>query len=302
MSPSGEQFVLRAAGYRATVTEVGAALRTLTHDGRALVRNFAEDEVRPVYSGAVLAPWPNRIADGRYPHGETVLQLPLTEPERATALHGLVCWAAWRPVGHSRSSLKLEHTLWPTPGYPFRLRLVTTYERTEAGLTVSVSAENTLTGVAPYGCSIHPYLVGGAGRVNDWTLRLPASRVLDVDPHRLLPTGQREVAGSPFDFRDGHPIGPLKVDHAFGGVEFGAGTTAEAVVLAADGHGVRLRWDSMCPWVQVHTADRPEPVLDRTGLAVEPMTCPPDAFNSGRDVVRLAPGATHVVRWRLAAV
>lgn len=303
MGPSGEQFELRAGDYAATVTEVGAALRTLTHRGGPLVRSFAEDEIMPCYSGAVLAPWPNRVTDGRYRHEGSIRQLPITEPERGTALHGLVVWVPWRPVSHTASRLELEYPLWPTPGYPFRLDLRVSYELTETGLTVRLSARNLGDDPAPYGCSIHPYLVAGEGRVDDWSLRLPARRVLEPDPERLLPTGQeREVAGSALNFREGTTIGDVEIDHAYGDVEFDDTGHAEALLLAGDGHGVRMRWDRACPWVQVHTADRPEPHLHRTGLALEPMTCPPDAFNSGRDLVWLDPGATHDVAWRISAV
>ncbi|WP_198009110.1 aldose 1-epimerase family protein [Saccharomonospora saliphila] len=302
MLPSGEQIELRHGEYRAVVTQVGASLRVLEYAGRPLVRAFAEDEVRPVYSGAVLAPWPNRIADGRYTVGGHEYQLPLTEPERATALHGLVAWQPWRPVARSVSRVDLECLLWPTPGYPFPLLLTTTYRLTGAGLEVRLAARNAGTAEAPYGCSIHPYLVGGAGRVDDWSLELPAQSYLEVDPDRLLPVADRTVHGSAFDFRGGRRIGDTEIDHAFGTVTAGRDGRAEAVVRDADGTGVHLTWDSACPWVQVHTADRPEAALHRSGLAVEPMTCPPDAFRTGRDLVWLAPGQAHEVSWRLSAV
>ena len=43
-----------------------------------------------------------------------------------------------------------------------------------------------------------------------------------------------------------------------------------------------MSWNASCPWVQIHTADLPhDPAhpAHRAGLAVEPMTCAPDAFN-----------------------
>ncbi|PRX49406.1 aldose 1-epimerase [Prauserella shujinwangii] len=302
MLPSGAQVELEHAGYRAVVTEVGAALRVLEHEGRPLVRPFGEDELMPVYSGAVLAPWPNRIGDGRYRYGGREYQVPLTEPERSTALHGLVAWLPWRPVSRSAARVDLACTLWPTPGYPFPLGLTMAYTLDTDGLEARLTAENLGGAPAPYGCSIHPYLVGGAGHVDDWTLELPAARYLDVDPRRLLPAGERAVEGTPFDFRSGRAPRGTEVDHAFGAIGFGPDGAASAVVRGGDGRGVRIVWDRACPWVQVHTADRPEPELHRTGLAVEPMTCPPDAFRTGRDLVHLAPGATHTVTWRLAAV
>src|SRR5918993_5311176 len=63
---SGRRVRLRAGDYQATIASIGASLRELTWQGRNLVVPFAEDEVRPAYRGAVLAPWPNRVVDGRY--------------------------------------------------------------------------------------------------------------------------------------------------------------------------------------------------------------------------------------------
>jgi aldose 1-epimerase len=255
----------------------------------------------PVYSGAVLAPWPNRIGDGRYRYGDREYQLPINEPDRDTALHGLVADVTWRPVSWSPSRVRLEYGLSPTPGYPFALRLTMDYQLTAEGLGMRLAVENVGDVAAPYGCSIHPYLVGGAGPVDDWRLELPATRYLDVDPQRLLPVGERAVDGTPFDFRAARRIADLRIDHAFCGIAWSPQDRARAVITGADGTGVRIDWDHTCPWVQIHTADRPEPALDRTGLAVEPMTCPPDAFRTGRDLIRLRPGDTHEVRWHLAA-
>jgi len=73
--------------------------------------------------------------------------------------------------------------------------------------------------------------------------------------------------------------------------------------VRSGGTGVALIWDpQVLPWVQVHTADRPEPALNRSGIAVEPMTCPPDAFNSGDDLVILDPGARHEASWVIRAI
>ena len=168
----------------------------------------------------------------------------------------------------------------------------------DGGLHARITAVNTGPTSAPYGCAPHPYLVGGPGRVDDWTLELPAERVLEVDPERLVPSGLTGVAGSPFDFRTPLRIGGRFVDNAYTGLSAGV-----ARLTAADGSGVELPWDpAVAPWVQVHTGDRPEPEADRVGLAVEPMTCPPDAFNSGTDLIVLQPGATTSASWRIAAV
>ena len=288
---------LRAHGYTAAVTPLGATLRLLAHHDRPLVRGFAADAARPVYSGAVLAPWPNRIGDGRYRYDGAEHELPINEPDRATALHGLVANVPWEVVRRTPEAVVLRHRLSPQPGYPFQLDLDMTYRLDAGGLAATLTARNTGSATAPYGCSIHPYLVAGEGRVDDWTLRLPADRYLDVDPDRLLPTGERAVVGTSYDFREPRPIGSAFIDHAFA-----VPGQASATLTGPDGTGTRISWDERCPWVQLHTADRPEPELHRTGLAVEPMTCPPDAFRSGVDLVHLRPGEEHTVTWRLSAV
>lgn len=301
LSPTGEQLHLGCEDLEATVTEVGASLRVLRHRGRDLVRPYRADSVAPVYSGAVLAPWPNRVGDGRYEFAGEEHQLPLSEPERGHALHGLVLWEAWSVLDRSTSSVVLGHRIHPRPGYPFLLDLEVSYDLGPAGLRVELAATNRGERPAPYGCSIHPYLVAGSGPVDDWTLHLPAGTAFDVDPVRLLPTGRRPASELDLDFTTPRRIGSTRADHAFTDVRRHDGD-ARVTVLAADGAGVAMTWGPECPWVQLHTADRPEPELDRTGLAVEPMTCPPDAFTSGDDLVVLAPGAHHRAWWAIAPV
>lgn len=302
LSPTGDQLDLAHGDLTATVTEVGASLRVLRHRGRDLVRPFGADEVPPGYSGAVLAPWPNRVGDGRYRFGDVEHQLPLTEPERGSALHGLVLWEPWSVLDRSVSGVTLGHRIHPRPGYPFLLDLEATYQLGDDGLRIDLVATNRGSEQAPYGCSIHPYLVGGPGRVDDWTLHLPAGTVLDVDPERLLPRGRCPAAELDLDFTVPRRVGSTEVDHAFTDVVPDARHRARASVLGPDGSGVALEWGPACGWVQVHTADRPEPALHRTGLAVEPMTCPPDALRSGDDLVVLDPGDRHRAWWTIAPV
>ena len=303
LSVSGSVTELRHGAYRADVAGVGASLRTLRHDGRDLVVPFGADRVRPLFRGAILAPWPNRVVDGAYEEAGETLQLALTEVERGHALHGLVAWAEWRVESSEPHRASLVTELAPSEGYPWRLALRATYELGDAGLVTTVEATNVGDGSAPYGVAPHPYLVAGEGRVDDWTLQLPADSYLEVTDDRLVPTGVHGVTEREgFDFREGRLVGDLFVDHAFTELARDEAGVATATLTAADGRGVAMSWGPELPWVQVHTADRPEPADDRVGLAVEPMTCPPDAFTSGIDLVRLAPGETHVAAWTIAAV
>src|SRR3979411_1230033 len=100
--PSGEQYEILFGDQRAVVTEVGATLREYLSGGRAILEGFASSEICSGGRGQVLMPWPNRLRDGAYAFGGSRLQLPLSEPERRNAIHGLVRWANWRPLEHTR--------------------------------------------------------------------------------------------------------------------------------------------------------------------------------------------------------
>lgn len=295
-------WTLAAGGTSAHVSEIGGALQDLSVAGRPLVVAWGSDAVMPLHRGAVLAPWPNRVGDGTYRFAGADQQLALSEPERHNAIHGLGGKVAWRAESSGPGRLSLTARIVPQQGYPHRLDLVLDYAVDDAGLTWSLAATNAGDTPAPYGCSVHPYLHAGAGGVDDWTLEMPASRRLEVD-QRLLPTQLVDVGGSVPDFRSARALRGLELDHAYTGLQPTDGDEAVARVRTASGSGVALRWSaSALPWVQVHTADRPEPENNRVGLALEPMSCPPDAFSTGTDVITLAPGATHRATWRIESL
>jgi aldose 1-epimerase len=307
---SGKQYEIRFDGYGAVIASVGASLRVLRHDGRDLVVPFDSAELRPAYRGCTLAPWPNRVVDGRYVFDGTQFQLPLTEPARAHALHGLAAWISYDSTGWADDRVTLAATIEPQTGYPWRIAVETTYALGASGLTQTVVATNESESRAPFGTGPHPYLVAGPGVVDDWTFSLPASSVLNVTPDRLAPVDLANVDSDPsrFDFRQPRPIAAVELDHAFTELlRDGAGAT-EVRLTTPTGKGVLMSWGRDCPWVQVHTADQPDadPSTHRIGLAVEPMTCAPGAFNGipGVDsgLLVLEPGASATASWRIAAI
>jgi aldose 1-epimerase len=226
----------------------------------------------------------------------------LTEPDRGHALHGLVVWQDFAVVSQEPYAVALGATVPAQTGYPFRLDLVVTYSLTEQGLTIGLQATNTGPGPAPFGAGIHPYLRAGDGMVDDWFLELPAASMLDVTPDRLVPLDVHPVTESPsqFDFQRRRAIADTFLDHAFTDLIADADGMFSARLTDSNRSGVLIRWGTDCGWLQVHTADRPDPATSRIGLAVEPMTCPPDAFNSGRDLMVLPADGSAVVEWHLA--
>jgi len=308
---SGTQHALRAGDYEAVIASVGASLRSLTYDGRDLTVPFDADEVRPSYRGATLAPWPNRIVDGKFTFAGVERQVALTEPARHHALHGLAGWLDYEAIDKGPSHVTLSATIEPQTGYPWRIVIETTFSLDADGLTQTVTATNESPDAAPWGTGPHPYLVAGEGHVDDWTLDLPAAEVLAVTPDRLSPIGLRPVdADDPtrFDFREARQIGVVEIDHAYTALNRDAEGFAIVRVMDSAGSGVQMTWDAACPWVQIHTSDKGVGKPGhRTGLAVEPMTCAPDAFNADRydydaGLIVLDPGASASASWRITAI
>jgi aldose 1-epimerase len=293
-SPCGEQIEIAYGEQRAVVVEVGAGLRSYEAAGRPILAGYGPDELAPAGHGQLLIPWPNRIEDGSYEFGGAHHQLPLDEPERRNAIHGLVRWLPWRLAERKPSAVVMALLLYPRPGYPFTLELDVEYSLSAAGLAVRTRARNVGANVAPYGSGAHPYLAAGPGGVDTAKLRLPARTVVLADG-RGLPGGAVPVAEAELDFRAGRPIGRTKLDHAFTDLERDANGHAR-VELVVEGRRTILWADESHPYLMVFTGDT---LADgaRQSVAVEPMTCAPNAFRSGDGLVRLAPGETHSAAW-----
>lgn len=307
---SGRQVVLRHGQYSATVATVGAVLRELTYAGRNLVVPFAADDVRPNYDDSVLVPWPNRIGQGRYTFQGRSHQLPLNEVERGNAMHGLVLWNEWEVESRTEAHAELSTRVTARPGYPFDLRVRATYTLDGSGLTWRVEVSNVGTDDAPYGVGTHPYLTPGQGMVDDWTLTVPAASVLETAPETKLPVALHRVTeyeGGRYDLRSRTPLAGRQLDHAYTSIGAGGSDTAgsggpgpEVQLRSESGTGVGVSWDpDVLPWVQVFTSDFPGTAAHRRAVAVECMSCPADAFNTGEGLVTLHPGDTHRAWWNI---
>jgi aldose 1-epimerase len=298
--PSGQQWTIRSGDQEAVLVEVGGGVRTYRVGPTDVVFGYAETELCPGSAGMVLAPWPNRIRDGRYTFAGEAYQLNITEPARHNAIHGLVNWARWRPVANNPpqnpDQVTLEHDLVPVPGYPWPLTLRTTWSVGPDGLRAIHEVTNLAATPAPYGLATHPYLAIAGVAVDDLTLRLPGRVRLLLDG-RNLPIGAARVAGTEHDLTEGRRIGPAVLDVAYGDLIRDPDGGSSVTLRADDGRFVEVWADAGFGWWQVFTADTLSGARHRAAVAVEPMTCPPDSFRSGRDLITLEPGQTWCGSW-----
>ena len=299
IAPTGEQWHLATGPDRLVVVEVGGGLRTWTRDGVDVLAGYAEDEPCTSGRGQQLVPWPNRIRDGRWTYGGVERQLPLTEVEHGNASHGLVRWAPWHLVEHTDSSLTLRHRLFPQPGWDWHLETRTTYAVSADGLTVTTVVTNVGDRSAPFGYGAHPYVAIGDAAVGEVEVCVPGATWVEVDD-RLIPTGTHPVEGTAYDFREQRAIGTQRLDTAYTDLVTHDGRWT--VTVAAPGRPVVDVWGEAAafPWAQVFSGKGEADQSGEHGVAVEPMTCPPDAFNSGVSLVTIEPGASWSGTWGIS--
>jgi aldose 1-epimerase len=277
--------------------EVGAGLRTYSVGGRELLDGYGADELCTSGRGQVLLPWPNRIEDGIYEFDGRRHRLPLDEPERQNAIHGLVRWSAWSIRERERGRVVMEHLIHPRPGYPFSLEVSIEYALSNQGLSIATTAANAGPDPCPYACGAHPYLALGTEKVDSLVLTAPGRAVLRAD-ERGIPTDQVAVVGTEYDFTQPRAIGATRLDHCFTELERDQGHARVELRAPDESAGLTLWMDEAYGYLMLFTGD-PLPDVDRRSLAVEPMTSPPNAFRSGEALTRLEPGDSFTSTWGL---
>ncbi len=300
MVASGAQWTLERDGQIAVIVEVGGGLRTYAVDGEEIVDGYGEDELCPGSAGQILAPWPNRLRDGAYRFGGQAYQVALSEPGLHNALHGLVRWASWTAVEATEESVTMAHRLHPQPGYPWELLLRAKYTIGQSGLVVEHTAHNLSATAAPFGLGTHPYVRIPGVPLNDLELSFQARTRLLVDG-RMLPIGAAKVTGGDYDYSTPRRLGAAELNTAFGDLARNGDGRAEVTIAAADGRAIQVWADESFKWWQLFTGESLSGDRRRRALAVEPMTCPPDALRSGRDLITLAPGEAWSGRWGISA-
>ena len=295
--PTGEQYEIISGTRRAVVTEVGATLRSFSVDGRDVVRGFGVEDQISGGRGQNLIPWPNRIRDGRYVFNGATQQLALTEPARHNASHGLARYLPWVLIDRQADAVTNRVRIYPQQGWPGVLEATITHRVSEDGLTVTVNATNIGSADVPFGYGAHPYLTVGESTVDDVAITVPAESYLEVDD-RLLPIKISPVDGTAYDLRRGPVLGSVNLDTALTDLARDADGRWRVKLVLGDRYA-EVWGDETMQWIQVFSGGPSR----NSSIAVEPMTCGPDAFNAGptHDGMRvLAPGSSFVGEWGIS--
>ncbi len=259
----------------------------------------------PMSAGLILAPWPNRIRNGHFIFDGIDHQLEITEPAFDNAIHGFVRSRDWSVVNRADDRIELSIDVRLHKGWPYPLGLTVDYALGDDGLTVTHTATNTGAIPAPFGMGFHSYVRAGDFPLDECTLRLSAGTRLPLDERMLPNGGSQAVTGTNYDFTSPRTLRGVALDTPFSALDFDADGRSRHELRAPDGTGTVLWAAREFSWLQAFVADpdagRSYPGRGRA-LALEPMTCPPDAFNSGIDQLVLAPGQKWIGRWGMSAV
>lgn len=309
----------RGGTVRAAVALRGATLLSwqVHHDGEPLeltdgYRDPAELREQPGVRGAVMAPFPNRVADGRYRfEGREHDLLPGVTGDR-TVYHGFartLPFTMERAAVTPHGALLVLHSAGIRPGrfdgYPFALDLTVTYVVTEDGITLEVQAANTGAAPAPYAAGWHPYfrLPGrsdAGGTIDDLELRIPARTLIRTDDALIPLDGpgcRLDLDHLPdMDFRVASPVGGRVIDACYADLAPGPAGRAETVLRdPKTGCGLRIRQET--GFLHVFTGDTL--ARDARGsIAVEPVEAMTNAFNRPEfaAALLLPPGGTRRFR------
>lgn len=285
---------LQAGGATVDVSLRGGGLRRVTVAGWEVLDGYESGTVPQGRRGGVLLPWPNRLRGGRWSWRGRDLQLDVVSADSPNAMHGLLSWQPWSVVEHATDSVTVGTTVEARGGYPFRLAVAIDYALSAEQLRVTVRVRNEGTEDAPFGVGMHPYLHVGAERDGDLglaTVHVPARTALDVEGG--LPSGGR----SPFDGAIGQ-LGDRPLDDPLTDLVRDDDGWARLRLAGPAGELV-LAVDEAWPWLQVFSADTLPEGQRRRSLAVEPMTCPPNALADGTDLVVLPPSGAWSGSWTL---
>ena len=298
----GGIYEIAAGRHRAVVGGVAATLLSWQVDGAEMLLTHPPGTLGEGYQGKTILPWPNRIEKGRYTFGGEELQVPINEPSREAALHGLMSFVEWSPVRHRRDGVVLEYRLPPHYGYPFSLAFEIEYTVDKTGVSSRLTARNVGDTDAPFGTANHSYIAAADGTIDSIGFELPADTYYVTDDN-LIPTGTESVSGTKYDFRTARPLESTTMDTAFTGLSRESHGNAVVRFERPGGANVELWVDSTHGYLQVYTDDSPSTDRPpRAGITVEPMTCAPNAFVTGDGLITLSPGQVHEGRWGYRAL
>ncbi|WP_422355221.1 aldose 1-epimerase [Roseivirga pacifica] len=260
----------------------GGAIDELVLNGRTIIQPMEGLG----YESSLLFPFPNRLAEGKFSFQGRSFELPQNDDGRPNALHGLVHDKAFEVTASSESSVTLVYNYdGSLPYFPFPYSLQVTYTLEATSLEMNVLAKNTGNQMMPWGFGWHPYFL--VEKVDECALQLPKVNKIHADD-MLLPNGKITEENT---YNTATQIKETEFDTCFKlSDKQGLNHTH---LYYPDGGLLDIWQEDLFPFIQVYTP------ADRKTIAIEPMTCGVNAFNSGDELKFLDSGNDWSMRFGL---
>jgi aldose 1-epimerase len=254
-----------------------------------------------LYAGVVMAPWSGRVAAGAWVHPDgRKFQLPINEPARNNALHGLVFDKEFAVARSTESSVELSIEIAPSEGYPFHLKLAIAYELDGGELICSFSVKNLSTEKAPFGLGFHPYF-STKWLGDEVSITNSAKTVYELDQN-LIDTGKQKTASSTKDLSVGKLATGASLDDDFTDLDFVAGVSRTTLSNSA-GRGIEIWQEDVFRHNVIYTTDAYEAENGKvTAVAIEPCISAVNALNSHSDLLWIQPNQTQSGSWGIRLV
>ncbi|MEU6770648.1 aldose 1-epimerase [Streptomyces sp. NPDC046759] len=267
-------------------------LKELTDGYRDEEELLSQDGVR----AGLMAPFTNRIADGRYRYDGHDHDLLPGRLGARTIYHGFARETPFE-LAHATTTADSARLLLRTtsirpgryPGYPFALDLEAEFTVTARELSIEIRATNVGDATAPCAVGWHPYFTLSRP-IDDLVLHIPAHTLIRTDPSLIpLPGADATLPLDhcpEVDFRAPKRVGGAVVDACYADLTPGPGGRIETV-LADPATGEELRVWQYGGYMHVFTGDTL--ARDRrASIALEPVETMTNAFNRPEHTAALA--------------
>jgi aldose 1-epimerase len=248
-----------------------------------------------------MAPWSGRVAAGAWVHPDgRKFQLPINEPARNNALHGLVFDKEFVVARSTESSVELSIEIPQSEGYPFHLKLAIAYELDGGELICSFAVKNLSHEKAPFGLGFHPYF-STKWLGDEVSITNSAKTVYELDQN-LIDTGTQKTAGSTKDLSIGKLATGASLDDDFTDLDFDAGVSRTTLSNSA-GSGIEIWQEDVFRHNVIYTTDTYEAEGGTTtAVAIEPCISAVNALNTHGDLVWLSQNQTRSGSWGVRLV
>ena len=250
----------------AVFSPVGAALEKLSLNGVAIIDSDKVTNPAAMFFGSVLAPWPNRLADHTYFFAGQHFTTPNVDHD-GNSNHGLIFNRNLEIKNHTNDSLTFGYQFGSDESYPFEIDLSVSYQLIDSGLKVSTTAVNQGRS-APFGIGFHPYFSVG----RHFKARASFTKQILVN-EKMIPTSDRPIKGLIYEGGE--------IDDCF--------TGAQELVLNTESYSLTIALETDLPYLMLY---RPNIDCGDSLLAIEPMSCQTNAFNSDAEAIVIESGET----------